>query len=121
MEDYGNRRQEARKIVMAFTLVHDLKKEKLLGYLRDLTVSGARVNGEKKQKINSQLILSIELPKEFLGGKSGRLNIDAKVANCLRISEDPASYEIGFEFTNLQPEEIKLIEELLAYYQRRVN
>lgn len=121
MEDYGNRRQEARKVVMAFTLVYDLKKEKLLGYLRDLTVNGARVNGEKKQKINSELTLSIELPKDFSGTQSNRLNIEAKVVNCLTISKNPASYEIGFEFIDLQPEDVQHIEELLAHYQRRLS
>jgi len=102
-------------------LVYDLKKGNLLGYLRDLSLDGARVNGEKKQKINTELTLSIELPKDFQGIQSDRLNIKAKVANCLTISENPASYEIGFEFMDLQSEEMQGIERLLAYYQHRLS
>ncbi len=47
MENYSDRREESRKIMMAFTPVHDLNQGILLGYLRDLTLQGALVIGEK--------------------------------------------------------------------------
>ncbi len=119
MIDYSDRRQEARKIVMAFTLVYDLKKGNLLGYLRDLTVIGARISGKKKQEVNTQVTLSIELPNDLPGVSAERLNIEAKVAHCITISGEIDSYDIGFKFTDLQPEEMELIEKLLERYHFR--
>ena len=60
----GDRRREDRKVVMAFTLVYE--NGKLLGYLRDLTLRGAQVNGEKTMDVDTQTTLSIDLPGELL-------------------------------------------------------
>ena len=119
MTELSDRRQEKRKVVMAFTLVYELEKGKVLGYLRDLTMKGAQVNGEKTLAVNTQITLSIELPEEMPGVKPNRLDIPARVARCVEDPESSSSYEIGFEFTNLQPEQTQAIEELLERYHFR--
>ena len=119
MTDHGDRRKEDRKVVMTFTPVYNLKNGKLFGYLRDLTMQGAQVNGEKKPEVDTQTTLSIALPDDLPGATSKRLNIAARVARCIAVPENPNSYEIGFEFTDIQPEQIELIEKILERYHFR--
>ncbi len=119
MSDYGDRRKEARKLVVEFTLVYDLKKGKLLGYLRDLTMNGAQVSGNKKLDIGAEASLSIELPSDLPGVSMKNLRVKAKVARCITVTEEPASYAIGFEFIDLKSEEKEVIEKLLKRYHFR--
>ena len=116
MSDYGDRRKETRKFVVEFTLVYDTEKGKLLGYLRDLTPNGAQISGSKKLNIGTEVSLSIELPSNLPGVTEKNLRIGAKVARCITVTEEPASYEIGFEFVDLQAEENEVIEKLLKRY-----
>lgn len=115
--DLGDRRREDRKIVMAFTLVYE--NGKLLGYLRDLTLRGAQVNGEKTMKINTQTTLSIDLPGDLPEITVGRLHIPARVVRCQKEEGSETSYEIGFEFKELQQEQIRIIDSILERYHFR--
>ena len=119
MSDYRDQRKEARKLVVEFTLVYDSKKGKLLGYLRDLTLNGAQVSGNKELNIDTAVSLSIELPSDLPGVRAKDLRVGAKVARCIRVTEEPASYEIGFEFTSLESKEKEVIEKLLKRYHFR--
>jgi len=114
----SERRKEIRKKVMAFTPVYDADKKRLLGYLGDLTLQGAMVIGAKTIEVNQQLTLKIEFQDELLGIAHKHLAIQARVARCDR-DESPNSYKIGFEFTDVQPEHIEIIEALLERYHFR--
>ena len=119
MSDYGDRRKEARKLIVEFTLVYDSKKGRLLGYLRDLTMSGVQVSGNKKLGVGTDVSLSIELPKDLATMSVKNLRVSAKVARCIALTENPASYAIGFEFTDLQIKQQNMIEKLLKRYYFR--
>jgi hypothetical protein len=113
----GDRRREDRKVVMAFTLVYE--NGKLLGYLRDLTLRGAQVNGEKTMQVNTQTTLSIDLPGDLPGINVDRVHIPARVVRCHKQEDSATSYEIGFEFKELQQEQIQIIDSLLERYHFR--
>ncbi len=113
----GDRRREDRKVVMAFTLVYE--NGKLLGYLRDLTLRGAQVNGEKTMEIDTQTTLSIDLPGDLPGISVPRLHIPARVVRCQKEEGGGTSYEIGFEFKELQQEQIRIIDSILERYHFR--
>lgn len=117
--NYGDRRKEARKVVMAFTPVYNLLDGKILGYLRDLTLKGAQVNGEKKLEVNTYITLSIKLPEDLPTVTVKHLNIGARVARCIAVPENPKSFEIGFEFKELDPEQTQIIEAILERYHFR--
>jgi len=119
MTDHGDRRQEDRKVVMAFTPVYNLKNGRLLGYLRDLTIKGAQVNGEKKLEVNTIITLSIQLPEDLPKVTAQRLNIEARVARRIATPENPNSFETGFEFKELSPEQTQIIEAILERYHFR--
>ncbi len=119
MSNYGDRRKEARQLVVEFTLVYDSKKEKLLGYLRDLTMNGAQISGRKELDVGTEVSMSIELPNDLPGVTAKDLRLAAKIAHCIPVTEEPANYAIGFEFTSLQPEQSEVIEKLLKRYHFR--
>lgn len=116
MSDHGDRRKEARELVVEFTLVYDSKKGKLLGYLRDLTMNGAQINGSKKLEEGTIVSLSIELPNDLPGVRAKELRVSAKVARCIMVNENPPGYAIGFEFTDINSEESEVLEKLLKRY-----
>lgn len=119
MSKLEDRRKEARELVVSFTLVYESTQGKLLGYLRDLTMNGARVGGSKALAVGSAVSLSIELPRD-LPVVETHLYVEAKVARCEQVTEDPPNYDLGFEFSRLKPEQSDVIEKLLKrYYFKR--
>jgi len=115
----GDRRKEARRVVMAFTPVYNLKNGRILGYLRDLTMKGAQVNGEKKMEIDTHILLSIQLPEDLPKVTAKRMNIEARVARCIATPENPNSFETGFEFKELNLEQTQIISAILERYHFR--
>ena len=118
MSEFDERRKEARKTVMKFTPVYEADKGKLLGYLRNLTLQGALVIGEKTLESNTYVTLKFELPEELSGMAVKHLIISARVARCEK-DESPNSYKLGFEFKDITPEQTHIIEELLERYHFR--
>jgi len=116
---HGDRRQEARKIVMAFTPVYNLQNGRLLGYLHDLTMKGAQVNGEKKLEVNATMTLSIQLPNDLPNVTATHLNIEARVARCIATPETVNSFETGFEFKEPNSEQTQIIGAILERYHFR--
>lgn len=118
MEEFNDRRKEPRKKLMAFTPVYEKSNGVLLGYIRDLTLNGVLVIGEKKLEVNTRKSLSIELPGGLTGIDDSHLVISTRVARC-EDDESTNTYKIGFEFTDIQPEQVKIIEALLKRYHFR--
>lgn len=118
MNDFSDRRKETRKKLMAFTPVYDKQKGILLGYIRDLTLNGVLVIGEKKLDAGTKTTLFIELPGGLPNIATPQLAISARVARC-EDDENSQTYKIGFEFTELQPEQTEIIQALLKRYHFR--
>ena len=113
-----NKRKTTRKSLMAFTPVYGLHPRTLLGYIEDLTVLGAMVIGEKSMEVNKQLTLEIEYPKDVSEALNTRMTIPARVAWC-RNENNKHYFDIGFEFTELKPDDKKVIEAILRRYEFR--
>jgi Tfp pilus assembly protein PilZ len=105
----NNQRKESRKKLVAFTPVYDLMHKSLLGYIGDLTPQGMMVIGEKPITIGSHLMLDLEL-------LSMRISLSARAAWC-RPDESPQYFNIGFEFLDVLPENLRMIEIILNRYQ----
>jgi hypothetical protein len=114
----NNSRKESRKKLMAFTPVYEIKHKILLGYVGDLTLKGAMVIGEKSAEIDKQLVLGIEFPEAPPTTKAVRVVIPSRVAWC-RQDENPLYFNIGFEFTDISAENLKVIEAILERFQFR--
>ena len=118
MGEQSERRKEPRKKLMAFTSVYDGDKSILLGYIRDLTLQGVLVISEKILDVNKQITLAIELPGGLPEVTATRMTIPARVARCVE-DESSQTYQIGFEFTDITPEHVKIIQALLERYHFR--
>jgi len=90
----------------------------LLGYVGDLTLQGVMVIGEKPLEAGKHLTLGIEFPESLPEMPATRVAISARAAWC-RQDESPQYFNIGFEFSDISPENAKIIESILERYQFR--
>jgi hypothetical protein len=109
-------RKESRKKLMTFTPVYDVLHKTLLGYVGDLTLQGVMVIGEKPVEADRHLTLGIEFPESEMPAM--RMAIPARAAWC-RQDDSPHYFNIGFEFADVSPENVKTIEAILERYQFR--
>ena len=113
----SEQRKEERKILITFTPVYDLGKNTILGYLRDLTLQGAMLVGNKPVEINKELTLAIEF-HETPEIPATRMTIPARVAWC-KHEENSTYYGTGIEFLELTDQNKKVIMAILERYQFR--
>lgn len=117
----GEHRKELRKKFLAFTPVYDSDQKILLGFVGDLTISGVMVIGEKAVDSGVERLLKIEFPTDLPHVTSTHIIIRARTAWCRQDGESKHSYNIGFEFIELDPEHSKLIQAILGRYCFRDN
>jgi Tfp pilus assembly protein PilZ len=110
------RRKETREKMTVFTLVYDHHPRTLLGYLADLTLHGIMVSGEKPLEIDRRGVLAIEFPEHLVDVHPAQITVPARVVRCSVDASNPRSYNIGFEFTELTPENAQVIEAFLRRY-----
>lgn len=110
-------RKEERKKMMAFTPVHDLNKNTLLGYIADLTLQGALLVGKGPVEVDMRLTLAIDFPEtpEFI---ARRMEIPARVAWCKR-EQESHYFDTGVEFQDLDQHDKTILEAILERYQYR--
>lgn len=113
------RRKQERKNLVAYTQVFDLYGGNLLGYLGDLTVSGAMIISDKPIAPETEVTLSIELP-ELPGVKAVRMNLPARAAWCQQ-DLSPQYFNVGFEFREVTPDQVKLVGSIVENYEFRRN
>jgi Tfp pilus assembly protein PilZ len=113
----NERRKQERKSLVAYTQVFDLYGGNLLGYLGDLTASGAMIISEKPMKPDLEITLAIELP-ELPNIKAVRMGLPSRVAWCQQ-DLSPQYFNIGFEFKEVSADNKKMIESIIENYQFR--
>ena len=114
----SERRKETRRRLATFTKVYDLHPRLLLGYLGDLNLLGAMVIGTNLTTINKETELEIEFPSELAEFPVVRVKLPARIAWC-RPDENPQSYNIGVQFTQVSPENAEIFEQMLERYHFR--
>jgi hypothetical protein len=111
------RRKISRKYLAIYSRVFERTTGQVLGYLSDLTRDGAMVISDSSMADNQNVSLRFDLPDPDLFSVD-HLNIDAHIKWC-RPDIDPAFYNIGFEFREIDPEQIKIIDEMIIAYEFR--
>jgi hypothetical protein len=111
-------RKESRKKLMAFTPVYDSGQNILLGYVEDLTLSGILVVGETAVEANQEHVLRIEFPITLPNVATAHITIPARVVWC-RPDKSPQYFNIGCEFIDVTPEQVKIFRAILKKYQFR--
>jgi hypothetical protein len=113
------RRKQARKSLMAYSQVYDMLEGTLLGYLADLTPSGAMVIGENPVQVGRRINLKFELP-ELPDISPGTLTLPAVVVWC-QPDVSPDFLNIGLEFGPVSPEQARVIQAIIEAYEFRRN
>ena len=113
----SEQRKEERKILTTFTPVYDLEKNILLGYLRDLTIQGAMLVGNRPMEVKKELTLAIEF-HETPEIPATHMTIPARVAWC-KHEEHSNYYNTGVEFLDLTSQNKTVIVAVLQRYQFR--
>ena len=111
------RRKISRKYLAIYSRVFDRTSGRVLGYLSDLTNEGAMIISDSVMSENQDINLRFDLPDPNLFS-TDHLNMEARIAWC-RPDIDPAFYNIGFDFKGINPEQAKIIEEMIAAYEFR--
>ena len=111
------RRKLDRKYLIVYSRVFERNLGKMLGYLGDLSLSGAMIISEQAQTVDSVLALRFDLPDLQLFSV-GQLDIDARVAHC-EPDINPAFYNIGFEFQDVTPEKKAILGKMMDAYEFR--
>ena len=114
------KRKEDRKNLMAFTPVYGVHKRTrtLLGYVEDLNVLGAMLISEKSMEAGTELTLEIQFPDDVPEISNPHLKIPARVAWC-KDENNHRYFDIGFQFTELKPDDKEVIEAILKRYEFR--
>jgi hypothetical protein len=114
----SDKRKEERKRLMAFTPVYALNPRVLLGYVEDLNSLGAMVISEMPMEPNTSLTLEIDFPDDVPEVPNHRMRLPVRVAWC-RDENNHRYYDIGFEFTDLKPDDKEVIEVILKRFEFR--
>ena len=114
----SDKRKAIRKKLMAFTPVYDTNPRVLLGYVKNLSLLGIMVVGEKAVETDIDKVLKIEFPGDLPDVISTHITIPARAAWCKQ-DESLRYFDIGFEFTKVTPEHANLFQAIMARYQFR--
>jgi hypothetical protein len=111
------RRKQARKYLMVYSRVFHRENGRILGYLADLSPTGAMIISDDAMPANATLPLSFDLP-DPASFPISRLNLEARVAWC-NPDIDPSFYNLGLEFSPLGDGEQAIVQGLIDAYEFR--
>lgn len=111
------RRKSPRKDLMSYSQVFDVNRGKLIGYLGDLSLSGAMVIGDEPQNVDDKMTITIQLP-ELPDISARRLTLRVRIAWCHQ-DLSPEYFNMGMEFEVVTDEQKKIIEAVIDNYEFR--
>jgi hypothetical protein len=109
------RRRIHRKYLAVYSRVFDRASKRVLGYLADLSQSGAMILSDDPLPEDDIFNLRLDLPAPPLFSEK-HLDLQARVAWCSP-DVDPAFYNIGFEFISISEPDGRVIEEMIEAYE----
>ena len=110
------RRKHHRKDLAFFTRLFDRDTGQLLGHLANLTVEGAMIISNEPIEAEKVYRLHMDLPDQRFG--KAHLDLDAKSVYC-QPDINPQFYNAGFQFVNISPRDIGIIESIVQEYRIR--
>ncbi|MCE7905306.1 MAG: PilZ domain-containing protein [Anaerolineae bacterium CFX3] len=110
-----DRRRLPRKYLIIYSRVFERASGKLLGYLSDLSESGAMIISEETLEVGKTIALRFDLPDPKVFPMNS-LHIEAAVTRC-DSDLSPAFHDIGFEFRDVPPEKLKVIQQMMKIYE----
>ncbi len=111
------RRKSPRKDLMSYSQVFDVNRGKLIGYLGDLSPTGAMIIGDESQNVDEKMTISIQLP-ELPHINAKHLILRVRIAWCHQ-DLSPEYFNVGMEFSVVTDEQKKIIEAIIDNYEFR--
>jgi hypothetical protein len=109
------RRKISRRYLAVYSRVFDRGSGRVLGYLADLSQKGAMIISDNPMPEKLTLNLRLDLPDPPLFS-ADHLDVQAQVA-WSKPDVDPAFYNIGFEFLDMNQMQSTLIDEMIEAYE----
>ena len=113
------RRKIHRRYLAIYSRVFDLASGRVLGYLADLSLKGTMIISDDPLPQNKIYTLRFALP-DYPGFSADHLDLHARVAWC-HADVDPTFQDIGFEFSEIFAQDIRIIEEMIESYDFRLS
>ena len=108
-----DRRKLKRKYLVFFTRVFDLQSGKLLGQLADVTAQGAMIISGDPIQVENVYQLRMELPDDTFAAD----HMDFLARSVWSKPDiDPEFYNTGFQLIDPTPEQIQIIEQIIAKF-----
>jgi hypothetical protein len=113
-----DRRKFKRRYLAFYSRVFDVKSHQLLGHVVDITPQGLMLISETQLPPDTTFRLELELPDGFAGKRT--LAFNARSRWC-QADLDPLFYNTGFELSNIDPEDVAIIQNIVAAFGFRDN
>ncbi len=107
------RRKLRRQHIMFYSRVFDRQTGTFMGYLGNLTETGAMIISEEALETEKVYDLRIDLPEDIYGQPI--LNLTVRSVWCQR-DIDPNFYNIGFAMQDISEEDGELITQIIEDY-----
>ncbi|MBM3144329.1 MAG: PilZ domain-containing protein [Chloroflexi bacterium] len=111
--EMDERRILKRQHIMFYSRVFDRQTGAFIGYLGNLTESGAMIISEEALETEKTINLRIDLPEDIYGRPV--LNLTARSVWC-QPDIDPNFYNIGFALEVIPDEDLELIMQIIEDY-----
>ncbi len=113
----SERRHMERKYLVIYSRVFDRKSGKVLGYLSDLTLSGAMIIGEHPIEKGTLITLRMDLPDVAVFNQR-HFDVEAE-AMWSKPDVDPSFHNTGFQFLNANDEHRTILKHMIEMYEFR--
>ena len=107
------RRKLQRKYLAFFTRVFDRRTGEMLGHLANVTTQGAMIISEAPVVTREEFRLRMDIPEEIFG--KDHLDFEARTIWC-QADINPRFFNTGFQFSNIAPQDIDIIERIIVEY-----
>jgi hypothetical protein len=108
------RRKIERIHLIHYLRMFDRKNSNLIGNLVDISGGGVQFISEKPYEKDTKLSVRMDFPEEFMNRSF--LEFDIEIKWCI-IDQNPDLFANGCQLVNISPEEIEVIQALIAMYR----
>jgi hypothetical protein len=112
----NERRKQHRNDLAFFTRLFDRDTGRLLGHLANLTVEGAMIISDGPIETDKVYRLHMDLSDQRFG--KAHLDFEARSIYC-QPDITPQLYNAGFQFINISPKDVGIIENIVKEYRIR--
>lgn len=105
-----------RKDFSYYVLIMDAKTKEIVGHLADISSGGFKLDTQKPIPANKDFRFLINLPGEI--ASKPFMVFGAQSRWCQADPLDPCGYNVGYQLTQITPEDLEIINRMIERYGR---